>query len=173
VIVSVTEIQPARQGTLAEVKASVEGDYRAEQAVTLARERAQELAKRSQGGEAFAAAARALDLEPKASDPLAVEDSLSGVGSMRKMANAFTLPVGQTAPALFLGSNWVVYRVADRQEPDPAELAKQTGEIRRAVLQSKQGLAYQAFREALRERMAREGKLQIHEQTLRTLVGRG
>jgi peptidyl-prolyl cis-trans isomerase D len=170
VIVSVAEIQPARQGTLAEVRPRVDSDYRAEQSVTLARQRAEELAKRVQGGETLAAAAKALSFEVATSDLLSETDSLSGVGPMRKMGAAFTLPVGQSAPALFLGSNWVVYRVAERQEPNPLDLAKQKQQIEHSLLTSRQGMAYQAFREALKERMSREGKLHINVDVLKRLT---
>jgi peptidyl-prolyl cis-trans isomerase D len=173
IIVSVTEVQPARQGTLAEVRAQVESDYRAAQSTTLARQKADELAKRAQGGESLAAASKALGFEAKTSELLAENDSLPGVGPMRRMAAAYTRPVGQTAPALFLGSDWVLYRVAERQEPNPDELATQKQQIERDLLSSKRGIAYEAFRSALRERLTREGKLHINQDVLRRLTSTG
>ncbi len=171
VIVRVTDIQPAHQATLGEVRAKVEADYRAEQATGLARERAQELAKRAQGGEALAAAAKALGLEDQTSELLSRNDTLAGLVPMRKLNGAFSLPIGQTPPAVSEGVNWLVYRVAVRQEPNPEDFAKQEAKLRQQIEASKRQLAFEAFQSSLRRRLEQEGKLKINEQELRKIVG--
>ena len=171
VIVRVTDIQPAHQAVLAEVRSKVEGDFRAEKSTGLARERAEEIAKRAKGGEPLAAAAKAVGLEAQNSDMLARNDTLAGLTPMRKFANAYTLPVGQTSAAVPVGTNWLIFRVAERQEPNPTELMAQQEQIRRQIVQSKQQLAFEAFQESLRQRLLREGKLKVNDQVLRRLTG--
>jgi peptidyl-prolyl cis-trans isomerase D len=171
VIVRVTNVLPAHQAALAEVRTKVEADYRAQQSTGLARQRAEELAKRIQGGESLSGAAKALGLEVQTSDFLARNDTLAGLTQMRKLSGAYTLPVGQASPAVPLGMNWLVYRVAERQEPNPEDLAKQENELRRQIVQSKQQLAFEAFQDSLRQRLTREGKLKINDQVLRRLTG--
>src|SRR5205807_1718424 len=69
VVLSVKEIQPAHPGTLAEVRDKVTSDIRREKSVELAKSRAEELYKRGQSGEGLAAAAKALGVELKTSEP--------------------------------------------------------------------------------------------------------
>ena len=169
-IVSVTQIQAARAATLAEVRAKVEADYRSEQSTTLAKQRAEELYKKVQGGESLAAAAKNLGFDVQTSEFLSQNDSLGGLTPMHKLAAAFTLPVGQTAPPLSQGTNWVLYRPVERQEPNPDDLAKQKADIERQLVYSKQQVAFDAFQEALKKRLMKDGKLKINEVVLRRFL---
>jgi peptidyl-prolyl cis-trans isomerase D len=168
-ILSVTEIQPDRQGTLADVRAKVEADYRGEQSLALAKKDADELYKRVQAGEALAAAAKSLGLDVKTSEFLSQNDTLAGLAPMRKLPQAYSLPIGQTAAPVSQALNWLLFRVLERQEPNPDDLAKQKADIERQLVGSKQQMAFEAFQEALRQRMLQEGKLRINEQVLRRL----
>lgn len=173
VIVSVTQIDPTRAATLAEVRAKVEGDYRSEQSTTLAKQRADELYKKIQGGEALGAAAKALGFEVQTTEFLSQNDSLGGLTPMHKLAAAFTLPIGQAAPPMSQGANWMLYRPVERQEPNPDDLAKQKVDIERQLTFSKQQAAFAAFQESLKQRLNRDGKLRINEAVLRRLVAAG
>lgn len=173
VIVSVTQIEAARAAKLAEVRAKVEADYRSQESTTLAKQRADELYKRVQGGETLAAAAKALGFEAQTSDFVSQNDSLVGLTPMRKLGAAFTLPVGQTAPPISQGTGWLVYRSTERQEPNPEDLAKQKADIERRLVYSKQQTAFEAFQEALKQRMIRDGKLRINEPILKRLISAG
>ena len=171
VILRVTEILPPHQAALSEVRSKVEADYRAAQSVILAKQRAEELAKRVQGGEALPAAAKALGLEMETSDFLARGDTLAGLAPMRGLSGAFTLPIGQASPAVPIANNWLVYRVVERQEPNPDDLARQTPQIRQQLVAAKQLLAFEAFQDSLKKRLVREGKLKINDQEVRRLGG--
>lgn len=170
-VVAVKEIQPARQATLADVHAKVDADYRAEKALDLVKKRAEELAAKAKTGEKLATVAKAISLEAKTSELVSRADSIPDVGSVRRLPSVFTLSAGDTAPAFFLGSNWVVYRVVEHQQVAPEDLAKQSKEIQQQLLQSKQQIAYESFRENLKERMTREGKLRINQDALKKLSG--
>jgi len=170
VIVSVTQIQTARAATLADVRAKVEADYRGEQSTTLAKQRADEFYKKVQGGETLAGAAKALGFEVQTTEFLSQNDSLGGLTPMHKLAAAFTLPVGVTAAPISQGTNWLLYRAVERQEPNPDDLAKQKSDIERQLVFSKQQMAFDAFQESLKQRLTRDGKLRINEAVLRRFV---
>ena len=161
VVLSVKEIQPAHPGTLAEVRDRVTSDIRREKSVELAKSRAEELYKRSQSGEGLAAAAKALGVELKTSEPFARTGTVPGAGSARQLSEAFSLPAGQTGPPVFLGADWIVYHVLEREQVKTEDMAKLRKEVEPQVLQSKRQLAYEAFRTALEQRMRQQGKLQI------------
>src|SRR3989454_1111150 len=161
VVLSVREIQPAHPGTLAEVRDRVTSDIRREKSVELAKSRAEELYKRGQSGEGLAAAAKALGVELKTSEPFARTGTVPGAGSARQLSEAFSLPAGQTGPPVFLGADWIVYHVLEREQVKAEDMDKLRKEVEPQVLQSKRQLAYEAFRTALEQRMRQQGKLQI------------
>lgn len=169
-ILTVKEIQPAHQGTLAEVHDRVLADYQQDQSLELARTKANELAKRAQAGEAFDKAAKALGLEVKTPDAFSRTGTIQDIGSGRQVEAAFGMPVGQVSPAAQIAGNWLVYRVVGHQPVNPSELAAQSEQIRQQLLQTKQSAAFDAFRSALEDRLKKEGKLVINEEAMKRLT---
>ncbi len=168
VVLSLKNVQPAHQGTLDEVRDKVLTQLKREKSSELARNKAEELAKRAKAGEKFDAAAKALGLEPKTSDTLARDGSIAGAASGKQLGPAFNLKAGGVGAPLNLGQNWLVYRVAEKEEPNPADFEKQRKELTEAVLQSKRSLAFEAFRTALEDRLKQEGKLKLMPEKLKT-----
>jgi peptidyl-prolyl cis-trans isomerase D len=170
VVLSLKDIQPSHPATLTEVRDKVLADYRHEKAVELAKTRADELAKRLKSGENFATAAKALGFEVKTSEPLARTGSLPEAGSMKQFSAAFKLPVGQSGDPVFLGTTWVVYRVAQHDPFNEDDFAKQKTTIEAQALQSRRQAAYELFRTTLEARLRQEGKLHINEENLKRLT---
>jgi peptidyl-prolyl cis-trans isomerase D len=166
VILTVKDIVPAHQATLAEVHDRVLADYQQEKSVDLARTRAEELAKRAQAGEALDQAAKSLGLTSKTSDPIARAGSITDVGTGKQLEAAFNMSVGQVSPAAQIEGNWVVYRVNSHEAPDPGELAKQNDAIQQQLLQTKQTAAFEAFHTALVDRLKKENKLTINAEAM-------
>jgi peptidyl-prolyl cis-trans isomerase D len=170
VVVSVKDVQPSHAATLAEVHDRVASDYRHGKAVELAKSRADELAKRAKSGENFAAAAKALGLETKTSEPISRTGSIPDVGSAKLFAVAFTLPVGQAGDPVSLGPNWTVYRVAQHDPVNQDDFDKQKAKIEEQVLQRKRQTAYDLFRTALKTRLTQEGQLHFNAENLKRLI---
>jgi peptidyl-prolyl cis-trans isomerase D len=170
VVISVKEDQPAHPATLAEVRDRVLADYRREKATDLAKSRAEELAKRAKSGEDLEKAAKALGLEAKTSDLFSRTGSVNDLGGAGQLGPAFSLSVGQTSDAVSLGANWAVYRVLDRQEANPADLAKQQMDIQQQLLDARRTMAFEAFRTALDNRTRQEGKLKLNAENLRRIT---
>jgi peptidyl-prolyl cis-trans isomerase D len=167
VVLSLRQSLPAHQGTLEEVRDKVVADLKQQKANEFARTKANELATRVKAGEKFAAAAKALGLDPKTSEPFARNGSVANLGSGKQLAPAFTLKVGQIAPPLSLGSSWAVYQVVDRQEPNPADFEKQKKELTDTLLKQKRDLAFNAFQTTLNDRLKQEGKLKLYPEKLK------
>lgn len=168
VVLSVKEVQPAHPATLAEVRDRVLEDLKHQKGIELARSAADQLAKRAQSGESLQTAAKALGLEAKTSELISRSDSINGVGSGKQLGEAFRTPAGKTGQPLSIGTNWLVYRVADREEPKQADFEKQLRELTEQVLQNKRRLAYEAFRTALEQRLRQEGKVRINVDRMKT-----
>jgi len=161
IVLSVKQIQPTHPGSLEEVRDKIVTELKQQKSALLARTKAEDLAKRVKAGEKFEAAAKSLGLEAKTSDLLARNGSISGAVSGKQVAAAFQLKTGDVGAPLNLGANWFVYRVAEKQEPNPADFEKQKKELTDQVLQSKRNMAFEAFRTSLEARLKQEGKLQI------------
>jgi peptidyl-prolyl cis-trans isomerase D len=166
-IVLVRGVLPAHQGTLEEVRDRVVADVKQEKSTDLARQKAEELEKRLKSGEKFESAAKALSLEPKVSDLFARNGSISGGASGKQVSAAFQMKPGDVGQPLNLGASWFVYRVAEKQEPNPADFEKQKKDLTDQVLQTKRNLAFEAFRTSLEARLRQEGKVRIMSDKLK------
>ncbi|HYL85144.1 MAG TPA: peptidyl-prolyl cis-trans isomerase [Candidatus Angelobacter sp.] len=159
---------PAHQGSLDEVRDRVITDLKKEKSAELAKSKADELANRVKAGEKFDAAAKALGLEPKTSDSIARSGSIPGAASGKQLSAAFNLKAGDVGVPFSLGQNWMVYRVAEKVEANPADFETQKKQLTEELLQSKRDLAFQAFRSALGDRLKQEGKLKMMPEKLKS-----
>lgn len=168
VVLSLKTVLPAHQATVDEVREKIITDLKREKSAEMARSKAEELVKRAKAGEKFDVSAKALGLEPKTSDLLARDGSIPGAASGKQLSAAFILGAGGVGTPLNLGQNWLVYRVSEKQEPNPADFEKQKRELTETVLQSKRSLAFEAFRTALESRLKQEGKLKLMPEKLQS-----
>ncbi len=166
VILTLKDDLPAHQGTLSEVHDRVLADYQKEKAVELASSRAQELSKRAQSGEDFAKAAKSLDLNVKNSDSFARNGSVPDVGTAKVVAAAFKMANGQVSAPTQAGEDWIVFRTVAHEVPNPDDLVKQRDDIQQQLLQTKQNAAFDAFHTQLIDRLKKEGKLTINNETM-------
>jgi peptidyl-prolyl cis-trans isomerase D len=142
-------------------------DLKQQKAVQVAQSKAAELEKRVKAGEKFDAAAKALGLEPKTSEFFARSGNIPGVGSGKQFAAAFSMSNGQVATPVNMGANWVVYVVADKTEPNPADFDKQKKQITDSLLQAKRSVAFDAFRTTLEARLKKSGELKLNQDKMR------
>ena len=168
VVLALKAAFPAHQGTLEEVRERVTNDLKKEQSVELAKSRADELVRRVKAGEKFDAAARALGLDPKTSDSISRDGSISGAASGKQLGAAFSLKQGEVGAPLSLGQNSLVYRVVEKVEADPANFEAQKKQLTDELLQSKRDVAFEAFRSALSDRLVKEGKLKLMPDKLKS-----
>jgi peptidyl-prolyl cis-trans isomerase D len=161
VVLTVQQITIAHQGSLEEVREQVVNDLKQEEAGKLAKTKVEELAKRVKAGEKFEVAAKALGLEPKTSDLISRNDSIAGAASGKQLGEAFQMKPGDMGMPMNLGANWMVYRVEAKEEPNPSDFDKQKKSLAEQLLQTKRGVAYEAFKTALDARLKQEGKVKL------------
>ncbi len=166
VILTVKDIQKQHQGTLAEVHDKVLADYQQSKSLELAKTKADELAKQAQSGEAFDKAAKSLDLTVKTSEPFARSGSVPDIGTGQQLAAAFGMAVGQVSMPSDITGNWLVYRIVSHEAADLSELEKQKAGIEQQIMQTKQTNAFAAFKNALIDRLRKEGKITTNEDVM-------
>jgi peptidyl-prolyl cis-trans isomerase D len=167
VVLSLKQIFPSHPGSPEEVRDKIISELRQQKSEQLAHTKVEDLARRVKAGEKFDSAAKALGLEPKASELFARNGSLPGLGSAKLLSSAFSLKSGDVGAPLQMGASWVAYQVVEKVEPNPADFEKQKKTITDTLLQSKRGLAFEAFRTTLEERLKQEGKLKLMEDKMR------
>jgi peptidyl-prolyl cis-trans isomerase D len=159
--VSLLEIQKARAPELKDVREKVRADLVEEGAFEQARTAALGvLAKAETLG--LEKAASAVGLVRKETPALTGRgQALGDLGSGAALeAAAFSLPEKTTSDPVRTASGWAVLRVLEKKPFDPAELAKQKGQIAASLRQQKQSELFRAFVAAARERyeIARDAK---------------
>jgi peptidyl-prolyl cis-trans isomerase D len=167
VVLSIKQVLPAHPGTLEEVRDKIVSELKQQKAEELAHTKVAELTKRVKAGEKFDSTAKALGLDPKTSDLFARSGSVPSVGSGKLLASAFSVKLGEAGAPLKVGSSWLAYEVAEKVEPNPADLEKQKRTITDNLLQTKRNTAFEAFRSALEERLKQEGKLKLMPEKMR------
>ena len=167
VILSLKQVIPAHPATHDEVRDKIIAAIKDEKGGQLAKSKVEDLAKRVKAGEKFDSAAKALGLDPKLSDLFARSGNVPGVGSGKLLASAFDLKQGDLGNPQLIGVNWLVYQVAEKVEPNPADFEAQKKSITDSLLQTKRALAFDAFRTAMDERLKTEGKLKIMPEKLK------
>jgi peptidyl-prolyl cis-trans isomerase D len=167
VVLSLKQAIPAHPATLDEVREKITADLKQQKADQEAHTKIEELAKRVKVGEKFDSAAKALGLDPKLSDVFSRSGSVTGLGSGKALASAFSLKVGDLGAPQQIGPNWALYQIAEKVEANPADFEKQKKTVTDTLLQSKRSLAFDAFRTSLEERLKSEGKLKVYADKLR------
>ena len=89
------------------------------------------------------------------------------VRSGKQVGAAFNLKTGDAGAPLSLGQNWLVYRLAEKTEANPADFDKQKTQLAKDLLESKRSLAFEAFQTALDTRLKQEGKLKLMPEKLK------
>jgi len=87
-----------------------------------------------QGGREFDVAARPR-FEPKTSDLIARDGSIPGAASAKRVQRSLQPQGRRRGGSLSLGQNWLVYRVTEKTEPNPADFDKQKKQLTDEVLQ--------------------------------------
>ncbi len=168
-VIQVAQIVPEHMPPLEEIQARVERGYRLEQSKVLAEERAREFAARCKT-EDFRKVAQSFGLEVKESKDFTEQDNVEGVGSGSQLAAAFTLPEGRASDAVSLGEKSVVFRVVSHISASDAALAGQQDKLREELLVRKRTLAFEIYRENLKQTLIRDKELRLNESGMKQFL---
>jgi peptidyl-prolyl cis-trans isomerase D len=168
VIVELAEDVPAHTPKLDEVRVQVEQDYRAEQSKVVAEEKAKDFAAKAKSGD-FKKTAQAMGLTVKESKDFARQETVDNLISGTELGDAFTLAPGQLSGVVTAGTNRMVFQVTGHTPADEAGFAGQKAQIEQQLLDQKKSFAWEVYRQELKQRLIKEGKLKINEQAMKQL----
>ena len=144
--VTVSDRQDPYVPPLDEVRTQVREDVLRQRALTLARERANDVAATLQEADDFVAAAEAAELTVGSSELLARGGAFPEVGVNSAIeAAAFALPEGGISDVIEAGNMAAIVHVVERQSVTPEQLSSDRVDLRYELLQRRQTQFYQAY----------------------------
>jgi peptidyl-prolyl cis-trans isomerase D len=145
-IFQVTGIQAAHAPTFADWKAHVLDDFRDEQLPQLLAAKTKDLADKAKASGDLAKAAKEVGASFKTSDLVGPEGQVPDVGQVAQVApQLLDLPVGALSSPINAERNGVVAKIVDKQEPTPADIAKNFDQTRDQMLEQRRSEAFNVF----------------------------
>lgn len=145
-IFQVSGVIPAHAPTFDQWKSRVLADYRSEKLPQLIDQKTKELANNAQSMNDLAKAAKAAGAKMETSDLVTQADQVPDLGQVGQVAKQlFKLNVGNISGPIVTQNGGVVVKILDKQEPTPAEIAKNMGQTREALLTQQRSDAFSIF----------------------------
>jgi peptidyl-prolyl cis-trans isomerase D len=164
-IFQVKDVIPAHAPTFAEWKSHVLSDYRDQQLPGLIDTKTKELADKAQTMNDLAAAAKAMGAKMETSDLITATGQVPDIGDVGQVApQLFKLNVGNISGPIDTTSAGIVAKIVDKQQPTPAEMAKNLDQTRDAMLQQKRQQAFSVFASNVMARFRRSGLIRMGKQ---------
>ena len=160
-IIQLIQVVPEHIPALDEVRAQVEEDYRHEQSIQLAQNKAEKLAELAKTQD-FDKAAKSLGLTSKESNDFSANEYVEGVGSGSQLSDAFTLNPGQVSGVIAAGTNLVLFKVVSHTPANEADFAAQRDQISEELLDQKRDLQFEIYRSNLKDQFIHSGKLKMN-----------
>lgn len=172
VVFRVDQIDPSRQAEFSEVRAQVEGAVRLSKASELLQNKATELAARAREMNSLKKAAASLKLTVKTSDAVGREDTIKDVGSVPGFPlDAFKMQIGAIGGPLTTSEGLLIFAPAEQLLASEEDVVKNREPRRKTLVLDKRDDYFALFRDELRERLKKEGKITTNEAALRRLTG--
>mgnify|MGYP001147829021 CR=1 FL=1 len=150
-LVEIAERQPAGVPPMEEIRDRITNDIIRERRFEEARGTADRIAGRVRSGMSIEDAAAGESLPVQTGIEISRRSGVPALGrDPEVMAQAFTLPVGRTSDPIKGARGWVILRVDEHPPVDWAALEQRKEQIRRSLLNIKQGQIFNAWLEGLR-----------------------
>jgi peptidyl-prolyl cis-trans isomerase D len=170
-IAVVTNLIPAHQGTLDEVRNEVKDKATQNKLQKVVSEKATELVSKAQsmGGD-LAKAAKSMGIEIKTSNDVTRQDAIEGVGTASTVPELFTKPVGSIVGPVSVSGKQLVAKIVSNTPANPADLPAQTSKIEDQLHQQKTRERATFFQQGLRDSLTASGKLKIHQDVIDRII---
>jgi peptidyl-prolyl cis-trans isomerase D len=169
-VVVLTDRIPPAIADLKDVEGKIRDFLVDDKSQHLAQDAAKASVAKLQGGEDMDKLAKSLKLEVTASNMFGIAESVEGLGSANYLEDAFKKPVGTVVGPTNIMGRMVVYQVIDQQKVDPSKLPQEREAIAASVRRRKAAMNMQLFMDSVVTKLAAEGKVKKHEDTLKRLI---
>lgn len=171
VIYQVTEVQAAQTPTYEQAKDKVEAQFKNQRAQSLLGQKTQELADRAHAEHDLAKAAKEVGATLKTSDLVDRTQQVPDLGAMSGPASAaFSMKAGEISSPIQGGSNGVVLKILEVQEPTPEQIKQGWDNAKETLMDQKRQEFEGLYVENLRDRLEKEGKIKINKKEMERLT---
>ena len=166
------ERRDPRVPDFAEVREQVVGRVREERAKSQLEQAARDLAANANNAGDLKAAAERLGLKPETADAYKLGTPLGQAGTSPAADGAiYALKGGEvTKTPIKIGDSWVVIGANKRIDADLAEFAKQREQLTEQALTERRGNMYEDYLTNARQRMERDGDIEVYDDVLAKLA---
>jgi peptidyl-prolyl cis-trans isomerase D len=140
------------------------------ESISLANQAAIKAGEQVRAGADLAAVAKSFKLDVTTSSDFTANDSIEGLGNAVVLPEAFTKPVGSiNGPTSVDGRN-IVYKILERNTPDPNNYSNERDAALQDLKQAKARIMYGLFQDSLLQQVRADGKLKIHQNAIQQLA---
>ena len=152
--VTVVDRQDPYVPPLDEVRDQVREDVIRKKSLTLAHQKAADVAETLQAADDFAAATQAAELSVGSSELVARGAALPEVGISAAVESvAFALPVGEVSDVIEAGNTAAIVHLVEREDASDEDLAATRSTLRDELLLNRQGQFFSAYMTKVKERL--------------------
>ena len=169
-IVVLDGITPPKPAEFSDVEAKVRDLYITSESTRLADLAAKKAGEEAHAGEDLAAIAKSDTLEATTSADITVNDSITGLGPAAELTDIFIKPVNSVIGPVSMEGRNIVYKIVDRQTPDPNNFSNERDAAIQELKQQKARAMYGLFQDSLMEQARVDGKLKIHQNAIHQLI---
>ena len=168
VLFTVTGKQASYLPKLDEVKDKVREDVIRQKTAEVAKQRATDLAAALQKAPDFAKAAKAAGFDAQATDMIARNTALPGLGVSPAVDQiAFSLPVAGVSQPILTENGYGIVKVLEKQDPKPEELNATKDTFREELLNEHRGRFFASYMDRARQKM----RIEVDQEALQRAVG--
>ncbi len=168
VIEAVVDRKDTYSPSLEEVKDRVKEAVISDKALAMSKQKAAEALTKLKSAPDFEKAAKAANLEAKASEFLTRDGQLLELGTATEVVKtSFGLPVGAVSDPIPTANGTAIVKVLEKQQATDAELASAKDDFRREMLADRKGRFFGAYMVKAKQKM----KIQVNNEALQKVIG--
>jgi peptidyl-prolyl cis-trans isomerase D len=170
-IATLESITAARVATFEEARDRIKDSFQQIKAQELAQTKAKEAAEKLLApGADWKAVAKSIGAELKTSPEFGPDGSIEGLGGAAMLGDLLNKPVGASAGPISIVGQWAVARIAERIEPDPAQLANTKVSVQLNLKQKASQQRYSLIRDSILHSLIEKGKVKKNKKAIERLL---
>lgn len=169
-VARVTKVTPERQATQAEVLDRVKEGAKGSKAEKEVRAKQNELQRRVNETKDLAAAAKAMGLAIKTSEPFTRMDSPADIGNVYQLQDAFEKPVGTIVGPINNGGQVIAGVVKEKIAADMSKFGEQRADLLKEAKERRARERGDLFAEGILSRFQQKGRIKRNEEAIKRLA---
>jgi peptidyl-prolyl cis-trans isomerase D len=169
VVAELAGITPPKPTPFEEVKGKVTDAMLQYRLPAKVREKATELIQKAKAS-SLEQAAKDMGFKVESTDGFIRTDTVAGFGSANYVSQGFASPDGTILGPVLMPDATVVAKVVEHIPADMSKFAEERGTIRDQIKSQKAGDRDTLFREGLKDRLIKEGKIKLHQDAINKLI---